>query len=276
MKSLPENRLLALILLLSLGGYVITYQNIWQRPRDREKHLMQISLPPVAQLMTAFGDKYLAANIATFRAVTVGVEALPDPVYEKLGEVQITAAKLNPKQEDNYYTAAAILPWNGQYQAGQSVLAMAAKARKHDALPPFFHGFNRFYFMQDYYGAARDMEIAAERSEPVNRQALTSIAAKWYEKGNDPVFAIQMLDGLIAANKNADLNRLLLARRQRLSGLIALRDAAADYRQRHGRPAMKLSELIGSGGLKTLPVDPFGFGYGLAEDGMPYLNKPKK
>lgn len=276
MARMNENRLLAILLVLCLACYAVTYQQIWQRPRDRQKQWMQISLPPVPQLMLAFGDRYLAANMATFRAVTVGVETLPDAVYQKLGEVQVTAARLNPKQEDNYYTAAAILPWNGQYEAGQSVLAMATRGRQQDALPPFFHGFNRFYFKQDYYGAAKDLEVAAARSEPVNRRALTSIAAKWYEKGSDPVFAIQMLDGLIASNNHPDLKRLLQARRQRLVGLVELRLAAEVYRQRHGRPAGKLQELVGQGMLPALPVDPFGHGYGLDASGKPFLNKPSR
>lgn len=276
MKLLAEKKRGLLLLAFLTAGYVLTYHNIWQRPRDRQKHAMAISLPAVPQLMVAFGDRYLASNIATFRAVTVGVESLPDAVYEKLGEVQMTAAKLNPKQEDNYYTAAAILPWNGQYDAGQSILTMAGNARLQDALPPFFHGFNRFYFKQDYYGAAKDLELAARRSEGVNRRALASIAAKWYEKGNDPEFAIQMLDGLIASNNNADLKKLLLARRQRLSGLIVLNDAAFAYRQQFGKPAGKLQDLLSAGLLASLPVDPFGHGYGLDKNGKPFLNKPSK
>lgn len=276
MKHLNEGRLLAILLLLFCVCYALTYQNIWQRPRDRQKHLMQISLPPVPQMIVSFGDRYLAANIATFRAVTVGVEELPDAVYEKLAETQITAAKLNPQQEDNYYTAAAILPWNGQYDAGQTVLSLASNARQKDALPPFFHGFNRFYFKQDYYGAAKDLEIAAARSEPVNRRALTSIAAKWYEKGNDPAFAVQMLDGLIAANNNPDLKKLLQARRQRLIGLLALQGAVQAYEQKYNRPVSKLQELLDAKLLPALPVDPFGHGYGLDANGKPFLNKPSK
>jgi len=276
MSTSMEQRNLLWVLLVACIGFAVSHEVIWSRPRVRVEQEMRVALPPTVQLVVAGGDRYLAANIAIFRAVTVGVFQLQPDTYRALAEVQVSAAVLNPRHEDNYYTAAAILPWNGQYDAAQDVLQRATDARKNDALPPFFHGFDRFQFKQDFSGAASDMMVAAQRSDPGNRAALNAIAAKWLERGEDPQFALRVVRSMAESSRNKDLKRLLEARVVRLEGLIALRDAATRYQDQHGHPPPTLDALVKDRLIKSIPVDPFGLGYQLDPRGKPMLTEKKQ
>lgn len=261
--------LLAILALLLL--YIFMQGRVFDRPMTRVQEEMHFAIPPVVQLIMTGGDKYLAANIGAFRAVTVGVFQLKPETYRVLADTQVVAAQMNPFHEDNYYTAAAILPWNGEYSAGQRVLQLASNARTTDALPSFFHGFNRFYFEQDYLGAAEDLRLAASRSDEVNKRALLSIAAKWTERGVDAEVALQMIKSMAAETQSRDLRRLLEARITRLEGLLALRTAASRYRANYGHSALSIDRLVEVGLLRAIPVDPMGKGYALDADGVPVL-----
>jgi hypothetical protein len=63
--------------------------------------------------------------------------------------LQRDIAWFNPAHEDNYYIAAAILPWNGQVDAAQYVLRKASDARTFDWYPLFHYGFLFYHFRKD-------------------------------------------------------------------------------------------------------------------------------
>src|SRR5690606_35583051 len=133
----------------------------------------------------------------------------------------------------------AILPWSGQVEAGQFVLLNAAQARNWDMWPAFYYAFNAMYFERDMDRAGHWAEVAAKR-HPRNAAALRSMAAAWYERGDDPRDAIDILQVMHDQSADENFRALLQARMQRLAGLAALRDAATEYRARNGRAAQSL------------------------------------
>lgn len=263
-------------MLFALGAYVLGQQHSQPLPRPKASESIRVALPVTAQVLLAGGDRYLAANIGTFRAMMVGTENLDADGYRVLARVQQDAARLNPAQEDNYYIAQSILPWAGEVASTQDILRRATAARPHDFLPPFFLGFDYFYFDHEPATGANWIKLAANRSEPQNREALLNIAGRWYEKGDDPHFAIQMIEGLMQSTRNAALKQYLGLRVQRLQGLLALREAAARFHATSGKPASRLDELVRAGFIAQLPADPLGQGYALDAKGQPILITPKK
>jgi tetratricopeptide (TPR) repeat protein len=132
---------------------------------DRIRHTsvveeMQVALPRFVQVGLAGGDRYLAANINGFRALVASTERMKADNFKIQGRVQQDVAWLNPAHEDNYYIAAAILPWNGEVDAAQDVLLRAINARPTDWQPIFYYAFNLYYFKHDPVSAAQWLQKA--------------------------------------------------------------------------------------------------------------------
>jgi hypothetical protein len=234
---------------------------------DQRLEVLRVRLPLLVQLLYSGGDPYLATNLNVFRSILVDASVTEQETYRIQGQLQADAASFNPRHEDNYYIAAAILPWNGQVEAGQEVLLKAAQSRQWDMWPAFYYAFNAMYFERDMTKAGHWAEVAAQRS-PNNAPALRSMAAAWYERQNDSAVALDVLRNMHAQSADKEFRRLLQARIARLEGLLALRAALADYRQQHqGKLPTAWAQLIGYGGLEVFPEDPLGAGYTLDASG---------
>lgn len=234
---------------------------------------MRVVLPAPIQTLLALGDRYLAANAYVIRAATfnpLSEDALSFAVQAK---VQSQAAILNPCNEDNGMLAAATLSWEDQVEAAQFVLAEGVHCRTWDPMPPFFQGFNEFYFNNDPMEAGRLVSVAAQRAEGPQRLGLQNIASRWLTHGQQPEFAIAVIMAMRESTSDHNQRRLLGARIERLQGLVALRQAAATYTAERGMPITSLQALVDASYLEALPVDPFQRGYVLDEHGVPQFNR---
>lgn len=237
---------------------------------ERQTELLRVRLPLPVQIAYSGGDAFLAANINVFRGLMVDAKVSEPETYRIQAQLQADAAWLNPWHEDNYYVGAAILPWNGQVDAAQYVLKQASLARVWDMWPPFFYAFNAMYFEHDMNQAGEWAEVAAQR-HPTNAAALRDMAAKWYERGDDPVFALGILRAMHEQSRDDNFRLLLEARMQRLEGLRALRRAQQAYQAEQGKPPASLGDMVGYAGLAQLPQDPLMLGYMLDAAGVPQL-----
>lgn len=260
-----------LLFVLGWAGFAATSLTLRDQPRlDERAEVLRVRLPILVQLNNAFSDAFLAANLNVFRSLMVDFRITEGETYRIQAQLQADAAFFNPRHEDNYYVGAAILPWNGQVDAAQVVLRSAAENRAWDMWPAFFYAFNAMYFEQNMGKAGHWAEVAAQR-HPKNAAALRDMAAKWYERGDDPRIAIGILKAMHDQSRDESFRRLLEARLQRLKGLLALREAAADFRAQRGRSPEILAQLVGFAGLNSIPSDPLKLGYLLDAKGIPQL-----
>lgn len=239
---------------------------------------MEVALPWFVQVIMTGGDRYLAAEVNTVRALVSTTAKMDAGNYRILARVQEDASWLNPGNADNYYIAAAILPWNDEVDASQRILMNATHGRPFDSLPPFYYGFNLYYFNKDSTTAARWMREAAKREESQqNRFALENIAARWYEKGNDPIVAISLVEAMANEARDPAFRRYLFQRVERLRMLESLIQAAEQFEAQTGRTLESLDELVVGGYVAALPVDPLKLGFGIDNEGRPVLlSRPKK
>lgn len=269
---------LTVLMLGVIASLVFVWTVQWDKshakPRITEE--MSVAMPAVLQLGFALGDRFLAANAGVFRSQTVGTHDLKKDTYHALAKVQLSSAQLNPRHEDNYYTAAAILSWTDQLDIAQQILTYATDARFNDALPPFFRGFNKYHFLHDLRGAGKDLLIAADRSGGGNASGLRGIAAHWIERGYEPIEARRIILAMASNSNNPHLTARLNARAARLEGLIALQDAANKYTQKTGEELTDLNTLVRIKLIDVIPVDPMGIGYVLDDKGIPQLAKKAK
>jgi len=237
-----------------------------------------IALPVFVQVAMAGGDRYLAASWAAIRALVTETSKMGPEDFRVLGVVQRDASWLNPAHEDNYYIAAAILPWEGQVEPAQVILRRATLARFYDYQPAFYYAFNLMHFTGDYLAASEWLRQAAPKlPKPDERLLLENFAARWLDRTQDVELAARIVDAMAAQAKRKDFADYLRVRAQRLRDLGVLRRAAIVYSDRHGKPLVELSELVSAGLVAKLPVDPFGFGFGIDPNGVPVLlNRPQK
>lgn len=264
------------LFLLGLLVYALVMEPIKALPRPQQSDTLRVALPGYIEVLLMGGDRHLAADIGVFRAMMVGGNVKDYSTYEVQGKIQRQVAILNPRHEDNNYIAAAILPWWDQVDAAQFVLARATESRYWDYMPPFFQGFNEFYFNKDFDAAAQLVELSASRASGVNREAFRDIAAKWYARGDDPRSAIGVITALKQASRDPNMQRRLQARIERLQGLLVLREAAQRYRDERGEGISDIEQLQVQGFVDSLPIDPFRLGYEVDKQGEIQLRSKRR
>jgi hypothetical protein len=205
-------------------------------------------LPRFAQVLMAGGDRYLAANLAGFRVLVADTGRMNAEDYAVQAKLQRDIAWFNPAHEDNYYIAAAILPWNGQLDAAQYVLRRASEARTFDWYPLFQYGFLFYHFRKDPATGAQWLLQGVPRvTNQQDEWALQNLAAIWIEKGYQTANAATMVDAMAANSPPGAFRNYLQVRARRLRDLAALQDAATLFREVTGRAGWKkLEELVSS------------------------------
>ncbi|MVW76734.1 hypothetical protein [Pseudomonas xionganensis] len=218
------------------------------------------------------GDRFLAANLETFRLAATGVGwGQADTGY--LVRAQYEVARLNACHEDNYYLANGLLTWGGAEREGNAVLKRASNCRFWDELPPFFYGFNKFFFERDKKTAAEYLNMAAQRSTR-NAAGFRKLAIMLkVEDIQDERVALEFLQGERDQAKDPKLKDMLSKRAVRLEGLVALREAQRQY-EKQGAVLQDPQQLLDAGLLQAFPEDPLRLGYEFI-DGRFMLKKLK-
>lgn len=270
--ALRRDGSLWLVAIFATLVFVTTTQHLKRAPRQSVSVEMQVALPLFVKVAMAAGDRFLAANIEAIRALWVDSFKMRRDEFKILAKVQEDVSWLNPGHEDNYYIATAVLPWNGEIDAAQRILARATLARRFDYQPAFYYAFNLLHFKGDAVGASSWMREAAEYlPEGQNRLHMQNLAAIWLDRAGDLDLAIGVVDAMSKQSSRRDFRRYLELRVTRLRMLRELRVAAANYQQRFGRPPTALQDLVTSGIVAELPVVPFGFGFAIDKQGQVVL-----
>ncbi|MBS1197330.1 MAG: hypothetical protein H6R18_1115 [Proteobacteria bacterium] len=243
----------------------------WAQGRDpveraRTPESMVVALPVPVQILLSGSDRFLAADIATLRAILVGLGE-KEHTLDALAHTQVAASWLNPAQEDNYYTAAALLPWEGYVDAAQVILGRAMKVRKWDPLPPFLYAFNQLNFRGDVDGAVAALHIAEDHASDLGaKRYFAEMATRWQSRRDDPGFVLNALRGTARQANSKKLFTFLDKQSKRLEGLMEIRSAVSRFLQLRGVAPSSLEELVTARVLDSLPVDPSGLGYALRGD----------
>ena len=262
-----------LVLLVCAIVFSLTVMALRHHVRKQAASEIEVALPLFVQVFMAGGDRFLAANLGNVRALIADTARMQPDQYTVLAKVQVDASWLNPAHEDNYYIAAAILPWNGQVDAAQTVLRRASIARPFDYQPSFLYAFNLLQFKGDAAAASAWLRNAATKlPDDDERLLMENFAARWMDRTDDLELAAAVVDSMAKQARRKDFRAYLQQRAQRLRDLLALRKAAAAFAAHTGAAPRTLDQLVSGGFIAVLPVDPFGFGYALDAEGNPVFN----
>nr|WP_298165516.1 hypothetical protein [uncultured Pseudomonas sp.] len=218
------------------------------------------------------GDRFLASDLEAMRLAATGMDdGQSDVSY--LVRAQQVVAQLNACHEDNYYLANGLLTWGGAVSEGNKVLSAAVQCRTWDYIPAFFYGVNLAFFQRNISEARHVLELGAQRS-PENAAALRKLAVVLQADAfADEKLAMNYLIQQRDAASDPKLQQMLGKRVVRLQGLVVLREAQRRFETSNGS-LTALEQLVESGLLPALPVDPLRLGYEL-KDGRIILKKMK-
>lgn len=264
------------LLLALLGFFLFSVASQWRAQMPAPEMPMvegRVVIAAPVLLVLFGGDRFLAANLETMRLAATGVDwGLADTGY--LVRAQHEVAELNPCHEDNYYLANGLLTWGGADREGSEVLRRASACRFWDEYPPFFYGFNKFFFERDVEAAASYLEEAASRAT-ANAAGFRKFAIMLKaEQIEDEQLAVDFLQAEHDQTTDPKLKAMLAKRVTRLQGLVVLRDAQRRYEALAGKPLAELGQLIEHGLLAAIPEDPLNLGYEFI-DGRIVLKKLK-
>lgn len=224
----------------------------------------QVVIAAPVQVLLFGGDRYLAADFEAIRAAALGIEGTHVRTNYRLRSHN-AVSELNPCHEDNYYQGNAILTWGGMEKQGNLLLKRATECRFWDELPPFFYGFNQYFFYRNIKEAQKYLEIAAKRSSKNSASLRKLVIMIAVEQIDDTQMAVNFLREQTEKTTDHKLRQLLEKRLQRLQGLLALRQAQKKYEARYGKPLKNPGMLLNSGILEQFPQDPLGLGYEFKE-----------
>jgi hypothetical protein len=251
-------------------AYFQASEHLVHKPRIGTAAEFSVRLPVMAQVLMAMGDRQLAANLSGFRVLVAETERMSKEDYAIQAGLQRDISWLNPAHEDNYYIAAAILPWGGQLEATQVVLQRAADARPFDYLPLFHLGFNHYHFYRNPAKGAEILLSAVPRTKDQQDQwALQNVAALWIERGYRLGDAAGRVEAMANAAPPGGFRKYLMVRASRLRDLDRLRSLARQYEQQYGHHLVRLDDLVRRGLLERIPPDPLGVGFGVDAKGEP-------
>ncbi|ACV34656.1 hypothetical protein [Accumulibacter sp.] len=261
---------------LSFVVYAALVPALYARPRPPSSGEMEVAVPRFAQVLMAAGDRYLAADLAGFRALVASTEKMDAENYRILAIVQSDISWFNPAHEDNYYIAAAILPWNGEVAAAQDILRKASDARPFDWQPAFYYAFNAIHFLKNPQMGAEWMKIAADHaSDDIEKIQLQQVAAQWAGKGEDREFAIRLHRAMAKETRHRSFAGFLEKRANRLENLLMLDRAIARYDELTGKPPVRLQQLVDISILPAIPSDPFLMQYVIDANGKAQVVQPR-
>lgn len=248
---------------------------LFSKPRLMADDGISVLMPVPIQLLLSGGDRFLAANAGYWRVLMMGANRQTKDVLLVLSETQLSISFLNPGHEDNYYTAAAVLPWEGFVAPTQTILQRAMDARPFDPYPVFYAAFNQAYFNSDGLGAAKIIrEHAPSVTDEGLRQALFILGSKWASQGDNLQLSISVVQAMAQNAKELALRDYLNQRVLRLQNLKILRDASAEYERRLGHGPASLEALVEQRVIDKIPEDPLKGGYTL-KDRKIELRPPK-
>lgn len=213
---------------------------------------------------------YLMLKTLTFMGQKIIEEKQLTPeewqlVYLALKQV----VNLDPRFIDPYVVAEMSLPWEGgMVEETNELLKYAVEARPEDYRPLFFLWYNHFYFLKDVKTAAYYLQQAAQK--PHAPSYYGTLAARMHLYSGELQNSVIFLKEMIGEATDPKIKRQLELRLDATTKIAFLEHKIKIFREQYERPPKELEELVSSGILQEIPVDPYGGQFYIMENGRVY------
>jgi len=187
------------------------------------------------------------------------------PEFANMYQTLQTAIKIDPYNSDAYYFSQASFTWElGRIEEVNHLLEIGMENRTWDESIPFYLGFNHAYFLKDYKRAAEYMSRAAEVS---GNPLYASLAARYFYESAQTNFALVFLDVMIEEATDENVRLMYRLRRDALKAILFLESKLEEFKEKTGREAVSLLELLRTGFVPEIPEDPYGGKFYIDDNG---------
>lgn len=163
---------------------------------------------------------------------------------------------LDPRFFQTGYYIQGLLAWRpNMHRKATELLKYHAEQRYWDWEPMFYVGFNYFYYLGDHETAAKYMKKSAEL--PGAPPIVASLAARMAYKSGQTLTSIALLKAMYEQAQDERLKAQYAKRLKAHLAVYKIEQAIGAFKKLKGRIPGSLPELISSGVLSELPVNPF-------------------
>ncbi len=187
------------------------------------------------------------------------------PDYQRMSGILHGAVKLDPFNMDAYYFAQSFLSWEvKQYKIANELLDYGMKYRTWDWMLPFFAGFNSAYFLKDYKAAADYYKRAGELT---GSELHFNLAGRYMQESGQTELAISYLSAMEKGERNPSVKKNYQIRLIAFKEVLRIDQARDRYRESRGSMPASVEQLVSTGFLSPVPIDPYGGQFYLEPDG---------
>lgn len=207
------------------------------------------------------GYDQLAGDIIWLRAIQViGERVITSQGYNWVYNALDIVTTLDPKFAYAYQLGGVTLSVLGK-RPDLSNMLLEKGMRENPSVwqMPFYVGFNYFFYLNDYWNAARYMAIASNL--PGHPEYLPKLSARLYVQSGTPDIALDFLNKMHYETKDEKVQSAL---EQRIKEVIIERDALllekaiSKYKESYKLYPDNLNELVSKGFIQEVPREPFG------------------
>jgi hypothetical protein len=171
--------------------------------------------------------------------------------------------ELNPKITERYDFCATLLSWMAKNPlASNELLDRAITANPNSWRLRYLRSFNNWFFLHNPESGAEDLKVAA--TLPGAPPSISSLASRLISSSGDPQLAVDYLEeALLRTESEAARSALSLKLRQAILSrdIKHLNTLVKKFSEEQKRLPLHLEELIATGYLEELPIEPFGGSY---------------
>ncbi len=242
------------------------------RSSARESLIAGISRHPAF----AFGFRNFLADMAWLQAVqAAGNKEMAPEDYDRLAILLNVVANYDPRFDVPYLLGGLVLGESPDH--ARDALGILRRGRAQypsDWRLPFYIGYTEYFVLRDPLAGGKSMAESAKL--PGSPDFLPRLAARMMAEGRDPHTALSFLTEMIGKETDAARRKALERRYGEVLvevDLQLLEKAVASYRAAIGRNPERLSDLVRSGFLSSVPREPGGGAYRIAPDGSVYSDR---
>lgn len=164
---------------------------------------------------------------------------------------------LDPWFWDAYLMSSMTLAWDfSRFDLANKLLKKATEKRTWDYKPPYYLGFNQFYFLKDNASASKHLFEAAKRGG--GPSFLVPLATRLAVYQSELTPAIMLLKDQLKKTQDPLMAKQLQMRLETIIILHQLEIKVKEYKETYERLPQEFSEIVSAGLIKKLPEDPYG------------------